>query len=483
MFEIFAADYAALNSIPAPCEVIPMPLGYQGEDGARCVIFDLSTFASEIGAGTASVVAQRHEESVPYVATDVEQVDNKLIWTITNVDNGIAGYGYAQVRYVVNEDNVRTAVYKTVVYESLGAAGPTPSPSEDIIEEIKAFAEAAEAAATAAAASAESANADAQTASAAATTATTAATSAAASAETAQAAATTLAITEDSSGAIATFTDGANGLPVVDLTAQINPVQSGTGIPSPSNIRPISGWNGVNVKRTGKNLLNKSAYTYLTAINIAWGGDTQTVDGSFMLPAGTYTFSASEARTGIYIATEAGELSRKYNAASLTFTLAEKAAIRILVYQEGSTAEALLALNYQLEVGSTATAYTPYAGDTYTVDWSSEAGTVYGGSIDLTTGVLTVTHVEIAAYAGETLPGGWISDRDVYSAGATPTTGAQVVYELATPQTYQLDPVEVRTLLGDNNIYADTGAVDVAYRADTKLYIDNAIASLQASEG
>jgi len=85
--------------------------------------------------------------------------------------------------------------------------------------------------------------------------------------------------------------------------------------------------------------------------------------------------------------------------------------------------------------------------------------------------VLTVTDAQIASYAGETLPGEWISDRDVYVAGTTPTTGAQVVYKLATPITYTLTPQEITSLLGTNNLWADTGDSEVEYRADAKLYI------------
>jgi hypothetical protein len=54
-------------------------------------------------------------------------------------------------------------------------------------------------------------------------------------------------------------------------------------------------------------------------------------------------------------------------------------------------------------------------------------------------------------------------------------SGVQCVYPLATPITYQLTPTEVRTLLGVNNLWADTGDVAVTYKADTKLYIDNKI--------
>lgn len=128
-----------------------------------------------------------------------------------------------------------------------------------------------------------------------------------------------------------------------------------------------------------------------------------------------------------------------------------------------------------IEKGSAETAYEPYQGETYDITFPSEAGTVYGGTLDVMNGVLTVDRAQIASYAGETLPSTWISDRDVYSAGATPTTGAQVVYELATHVTYHLTSQEITTLLGQNNIWADTGDTSVTYRADTKLYIDNKI--------
>ena len=51
-------------------------------------------------------------------------------------------------------------------------------------------------------------------------------------------------------------------------------------------------------------------------------------------------------------------------------------------------------------------------------------------------------------------------------------TGQQFIVRLAAPITYQLTPTEVRTLLGTNNIWADTGNSDVEYRADPTLYLD-----------
>ena len=45
---------------------------------------------------------------------------------------------------------------------------------------------------------------------------------------------------------VATFNDGSD-LPLKSLTASIVPVQSGSGDPSPTNVRPISGWTGCKV--------------------------------------------------------------------------------------------------------------------------------------------------------------------------------------------------------------------------------------------
>lgn len=115
----------------------------------------------------------------------------------------------------------------------------------------------------------------------------------------------------------------------------------------------------------------------------------------------------------------------------------------------------------QVEVGSTATTYEPYNGASYPFTWSDTAGTVYGGTFNLATGVLSVTMGNIASYAGEVINEPWLSSLDEYQPGATPTTGAQVVYTLDAPVTYQLDPVAVSLLNGTNSLYADCGDMTV----------------------
>lgn len=105
---------------------------------------------------------------------------------------------------------------------------------------------------------------------------------------------------------------------------------------------------------------------------------------------------------------------------------------------------------------------------TYAVDWTSEAGTVYGGTVDIVSGVLTVDRANIPSYNGEIITEPWLSSMDEYTPGATPTTGAQVVYKFATPVTYQLTPQEVQTLVGQNYVWSDAGEVTVIYTVAEK---------------
>ena len=199
---------------------------------------------------------------------------------------------------------------------------------------------------------------------------------------------------------------------------------------------------------------------------------------------------------------------------------------------------------FQLEEGSSSTAYAPYSNicpisgwtganvyhsgadtsdaTTYSITFPSAAGTVYGGTLDVTTGKLTVDramvdlgtkkwYTAIAAghtrfrtsitdierisspnvlapllcsnyptktanqtYQGTTGVSSQPNVADVYiydpqtesmttAEFKSAMSGVQLCYKLATPQTYQLTPTEVATLLGDNTIWADTGDVTVTY--------------------
>jgi len=358
-------------------------------------------------------------------------------------------------------------------------------------------------------------------------------------------------IQETASGAIASFADGADDIPVADLTVQIEPVQSGSGDPSPTNVRPISGWTGANITKAGKNLM---PYPYSNSSGTV-NGITYTVnaDGSLgvsgtadsnayfyinlnasaaLFKAGAYAISISGANVGVRLYVDKVEdgvssnLTVATTSAALTFT--EDTYLRFRVYvPTGSTVDATV--YPQIEAGSAATAWQTPDIAALPISWATEAGTVYGGTLDATRGVLTVTQAKktydgteswswstgtsrpyntitgmklygpiicshypylstsVATEGTVSTNGGngsyvWVKDsihapdvttwKAYLAAQAAADTPFEVVYELAAPLTYQLTPQEVKTLLGVNNVWADTGDVSVTYRADTKLYVD-----------
>lgn len=64
----------------------------------------------------------------------------------------------------------------------------------------------------------------------------------------------------------------------------------------------------------------------------------------------------------------------------------------------------------------------------------------------------------------------------------TAMNGVQMCYFLATPQTVQLTPQEVDSILGQNNISADTGSVEVIYARDLNIVINDLLERVTALE-
>lgn len=330
-------------------------------------------------------------------------------------------------------------------------------------------------------------------------------------------------IYSSASGSVVNFTDGADDLPLKSCMVNIEPIQEGSGDPSPENIRPISGRTGLSVVRSGKNLLKTAGLIEGTPSNTEFSNVTKrtfTV-GTFVtkLTNNNYyqskvniQFSVSENSIKVTTSAKAYAISipivglkigetyvlscTKTNASNNTvsfykrdgtfisstqsptickFTVPEETYYTLLHFTPSENNVEATFTNIQLELGPSETDYEPYKSSTYSVNWETEAGTVYGGSLDVVSGKLTVDKAYIASYNGETLPSTWISDRNVYVEGTTPTTGAQVVYKLADPVEYKLAPQEITTLLGTNNIWSDAGSMAVEYPADTKLYIDQKI--------
>lgn len=195
------------------------------------------------------------------------------------------------------------------------------------------------------------------------------------------------------------------------LTVRIDPIQEGTGDPSPTNIRPISGRTGMTVTRAGANLLPMpiTSGSYPNNVTITVNDDksfyfskpsgtnwTTFNLGIFSLPAGTYTLieDASDASQGASLSlriagTDTIIVQSRYTKRQ-SFTLTETTFIDAR-YARSTTGDNILT-KLMLFVGSTATAadYEPYNGQTYPVTWETQAGTVYGGTLDVVSGVLTV---------------------------------------------------------------------------------------------
>lgn len=263
---------------------------------------------------------------------------------------------------------------------------------------------------------------------------------------------------------IASFDDGtANPMPSLEIS--IVPVQSGSGDPSPQNVRPISGWSGANVTRCGVNLWDEE-----------WEVGTISIqDGSTILandrirskyfipckPNTMYFYTVSVGNMTICFYDKNGNYLSYYDFNPIHNFTTPDGCCKMKFFTAGAygaTYNNDISINYP----STDTSYHAYNGSTLSIpfhDNSDNPITVYGGRLNVTSGELVVTHANIASYNGETINEPWISSMDVYSAGATPTTGAQVVYPLATPITYQLTPAQVTTLLGQNNIFADCGQI------------------------
>ena len=169
----------------------------------------------------------------------------------------------------------------------------------------------------------------------------------------------------------------------------------------------------------------------------------------------------------------------------LTFTADEDFDLFLNGFGSGGETFGSSAYDYQLELGSTATEYEPYSNicpiigvDNITITKSPTSNpaegvdynitldqTQYEGYIDISTGQLIEDYGYIASYAGEVLPGAWVSDRDLYDPENpnTPTTGAEVIYLLTEPSESFRDREIIITYMGSNYMWSNTGDISAVY--------------------
>lgn len=364
-------------------------------------------------------------------------------------------------------------------------------------------------------------------------------------------------INKSVSGSIASFSDGGDGVPMKKCLVNITPKQSGTGTPSPDNVRPISGAPRVRLYVGAKNLLkfrniteqtvNGVTFTVnddgtVTANGTASGGNAifyptyNTGNEEFHLPSGTYKYSGAPTTDGVSMLCYTRErvgggsiAAHTDNGSGVTINVAEGNILNtfICVVNDGVTVDNVVFKPMVRLASDTDAEYAPAVGSITNVSLEQ---TVYGAQAEIIGGGLTLTKVAVdlgtlswgynatlgvfnvespanspsvndsanqraicEQYENKTgvavasmTDGSFIMNSSKFSstrkviaikdsrytdptAFKTAVSGVKLVYELATPQTYQLTPTEVNTLLGENNVWADAGDVEVTYRADPTL--------------
>lgn len=278
------------------------------------------------------------------------------------------------------------------------------------------------------------------------------------------------------------------------VKANWEPVQEGSGTPSPENIRPIKGRDSVTVERCGENLLNIKPFEKFTNNGITYeyvanggvhisGTATANVDSPTFavghLPPGKYYGLDTDVGIAASIVVQRNGSDLWLNAKGVFEILAgDVIKYWYTIATNGTTVDKTV---YPYIVpGTTApTTYSPYTGQTATLTLPR---TIYGGTVDAVTGEGRETWKLIDSYAGEDLLGKWISDRDVYASGTAPTTGAQVAYILADPLSFTATGEQpIHALNGVNTVLTDADSATVTGRADPIKRItdlEDAVASM-----
>lgn len=315
-----------------------------------------------------------------------------------------------------------------------------------------------------------------------------------------------------------------------------------------SNECPISGWDAVEVDGAGENIFDDAALVDLGGVKQN-DGSVYFAYGSLILQktiwsnpsgyAGQLAITLKRKSTGAY---STGRLVVRYTDGTTanigtgtdvanefnTYTLITPStkSVESITGTYGTNREFYWYV--QIETGSTLHDYHPYSGNRYTIQLGQ---TVYGGTLDVDAGTLTVDRyyvtlansARVSYHPEESTPSIWMryesgklakvtggramsniyrigggvapfiayygTEIDIYDARFTDEQTAlslladfKCVYTLATPIVITLDPVTISTISGQtNNVWADAGDVSVTYAADVKTYIDNKIAAAVAA--
>lgn len=312
-----------------------------------------------------------------------------------------------------------------------------------------------------------------------------------------------------------------------------------------SNICPISGWDEGTVYATGVNVWDEEWEVG------GWDVDSGTPTGSsdrirsknyISVKPNTQYYFASTFASSFFIQFLMFDASKTYLGRSVGYVAKYKGDVlttasdcHYLMMGVAPTYGATYNNDISINYPATDTSYHAYQGDTISVTFPSEAGTVYGATLGVVSGELVVDRAMVdlvtlnwsrtTSYqnpifytdlenkknpaqplcsifeftgnfsgitsflnaSGNSTIGNCNANRQIYvredscdsvSAFVDFIRNQHIVYELATPITYHLSPQEVRTLLGTNNVWSDAGETAVTYKADVQLYIEKRISAL-----
>ena len=331
------------------------------------------------------------------------------------------------------------------------------------------------------------------------------------------------------SGNPITITDAAN-IPCESLSMTIEPIQSGSGTPSPTNVRPITGLTEAKADRIGKNLFDSTkqvnpnftddiariisiyntdgvyAIGYLSGANATMASNSNYATCVLPVEAGeTYTIADSPSNfSNVIFTDENGVIKSKSNTWISTFTHTVSNDEKYMLFSLDKTHFGYV----QVERGTTATAYEPYKHEQATITFGE---TVYGGNVDFDSGIVTVTHkhdkmeesdlsnvytVTNGVFRVSYSSGGKQNNFDVVCNKLPSSNTSQgiflsntgdiiinclgqdkngmyatygdldYVYPLATPRTLTLTPAQLTLLKGYNTVYANGATISLDYQKD-----------------
>lgn len=112
-----------------------LKLGRRGENEARQIVFDLTTWTELYGAGVAQLIHQRAGDATPYPAI-LLQTDTEAIWTLSDADTAIEGEGKAELQYLVGDQLAKSCTWQTFTDAALGDPGDPPEPEKSWVDQV-----------------------------------------------------------------------------------------------------------------------------------------------------------------------------------------------------------------------------------------------------------------------------------------------------------------------------------------------------------